>query len=146
MILKTLALRVVPGLYGRSVLSAKQIVDLHVDKAKEAGKAWYSTNLIVNAKNAVGVDRVLLFGEDIQYLADVLQIRLGKYANDTFVPEDSQLYSPTPFAEEPMRTWILLSNIRQASDEELSALTAPDGTSALEKTKNPGRINRFYCT
>ena len=146
MVSKTLALRVVPGQYGRSVLSARQIADLHIEKAKETGKVWYSTNLIVNAKNAVGVDSVLLFGDGVRCLADVLQIRLGRFANDEFVPGDSQAYSPEPFADAPMRTWIMLSNIREATDEDLAALTAPDGTSALEKTKNPGRVNRFYCS
>ena len=143
---KTLALIVVPGQYGRNVFSAQQIMDLHMQKAKAEGKVWYSTNLIVNGRNASGVDRILFFGENIRIFADVEDIKLGRFANDVFVPEDSGTYSPAPFADQPMRTWILLDGFRQATDDELAGLTAPDGMSALEKTENPGRINRFYCS
>ena len=143
---KVLVFRVVPAQYGRSVLSSKRIMDFHIKKAQEEGKTWYSTDLTVKARSVTTVERILFFGDGVQLFADVEQIEIGKNANDKFVPDDSDRYSPELFAKEERRSWFMLSNFRPASDEEVTALTASDGISALDKIRNPGRINRFFCS
>lgn len=142
MSLKTLAIKVMPGEYDIFNISPQQIIDMHSKKEAETGKVWFSTNLSASCRNLLGTDKVLLFGNGVQYFADLDHFQVE---DDAFVPEKAYLHSPALFAGLPARTWLMLTNIRPASDKELSALTANDGTSALDKANASRRYNMFYC-
>ena len=139
-----IALRVVDGAYGLTVLSSDEIIKKHINKANSSGKVWYSTNILVNSKNIPYLKEILLFDEQTAYSADIIRIEVDKVTKEKIVPSSAEEYSDAIFASEPKNVWFLLTNFTKMTDEDLKDLIANDGISVYDKIKNPGRINRFY--
>lgn len=144
MITQKMALRVMPGAYGFRVLSSDTIIQLHVDKAKEVGKVYYSTDININAKHIPYLKELLLYNENVAYAANICCVLTNKKDKVKIVPDDAAEFSPDIFASEEKLIWFLLSDFRKVSDTELKILRTNDGDDVYTKISKLGRANRFY--
>lgn len=133
--------------------SAQKIMEKHINKLRECGKVYFSTDVVVD-KNLGDQVKVILFynkKEWIFYLATVDKILVNKSIGvrqskkNKFIPGDFDLYSVDEYKDQEKSTWILLTEIRRIDIEELNGWTTfRGGFSVIDQINTPGRFSRFY--
>lgn len=128
-----------------------QIMNMTIQKAKEEGYSYFSTNVPFSGKN-LRQDLALFYmetsNEGFKYvLADVVKI-LRRRDGEPFVPGDASVYSPALYAKEPRCSWILVKNFRLVDEDYVSSLVGASQKNGrwvpVKEMIAKSRTNRFY--
>ena len=123
--------------------SPQTIINAHIQKCQERGKAYFSTSYATNGKKLKALDSVLLYNvtQGIYYIAEV-ETAIG-YGKKRDVPADAADFSPKQYANVPEKTWFLIKNIEKIQLQDLAKYYF-DETPVDEHLKTTKRWNRFY--
>lgn len=131
----------------------EQIMEEHINHISKANAVYFSTDLAIDQKLCKQIDVALFYNvkSDIYYLCDVARIEKRKVKgnrstmDNVFIPEDANVLSVPAYAEEPRKTWILLTRIERIDKSKLIDWnTLTESVSVAEKVNSTGRFNRFY--
>lgn len=122
--------------------SANEIMNIYLNNALEnEGETWYSTDVVIGKYRNPG--KAIFFNNtknsEFYYIADISEIR--KFKNDQTIIEGA---IPEVYKDDPKKTWILISNIKQIERDYLISLPKIKRNKNLQEyifTKNKGQFN-----
>lgn len=126
--------------------SANEIMNIYLNNALEnEGEIWYSTDVVIGKYRNPG--KAIFFNNtknsEFYYIADISEIR--KFKNDQTIIERA---IPEVYKDDPKKTWILISNIKQIERDSLKKYKARiDDKSLFDKltqNKKKQKFTRIY--
>ncbi|XZH90621.1 hypothetical protein ACSXEW_15875 (plasmid) [Clostridium perfringens] len=126
--------------------SANEIMNIYLNNALEnEGETWYSTDVVIGKYRNPG--KAIFFNNtknsEFYYIADISEIR--KFKNDQTIIEGA---IPEVYKDDPKKTWILISNIKQIERDYLKKYKARiDDESLFDKltqNKKKQKFTRIY--
>ena len=128
--------------------SAKDVLDAHIEKAKESGSVYFSTSNRLDSNKVKQVTKVILVNKSFSYIADLVGYQ---YFDEESAPIDAADYAPAIFAKDQDLHWLQLSNIREVSLDELNTFEMINKKAQSKHggvgnyIKNTGRLQVFYA-
>jgi hypothetical protein len=128
--------------------SAREVLDAHLNKAKDTGAVYFSTSNRIDPKKLEKVTQVLLVSKLFTYIADLVGY---DYFEDKSAPSDVVSYAPAIFAEDQDNHWLKLANIRPIGFDELNTFEmvnkkVQDKYNGVGNyVMNTGRLQVFYA-
>ena len=152
----TIALRVLP----RDNDSPRNIVNFHFKHQQLAGKVYYSTGILCDARRLKELKKIILFfgsGKNRKFvIADILKIlKFDKKSSQpgSCIPSDSAIWSVKKYANIDENTWFLIEALRILSPEEVNTFQVvyyENESVTIKKLEEvieaSTRINRVYCS
>lgn len=135
-------------------LSPTKILNLHIAKARDAGRCYYAT-AIPFCLQKKDLDSVIFFFQAADKTLVFVQADLSSLSRrqdgKPFRPDDCEEFSPAVFAPVPRSSWLMLQNFRRVDLDFVSSLyTLPGGSveqqSVAEVIRHSCRVNRVYWT
>ena len=129
-------------------LSAKDVINAHIEKLEDAEKVWFSTHINATPKRAGNVDRLLLSNQNgLRYIATVVDYM---HFEEKGLPSDVEEYCPEFCNNVAEPHWFLLDSIEPISPDEVEKFSMSNKDlqekfgNAENHIRNTGRLNNFY--
>lgn len=126
---------------------ANEVIELHIQKSRDEGSVYFSTDNHISAKKASLVDCVLLVNKNFSYMADLVEYQNFETEDS---PLDAKRFAPEPFKADKNMHWFKLSNIVAISNEELNSFKMNNKIVEAKYhgvgnyIENTGRLQVFY--
>lgn len=126
--------------------TAADIINFHYKVCCENEFTYFSTNIMCDEKRTI--NQVLFFFEHHSKRRYVLaEMKRLESKQVPFIPTDSMKFSPKQYADEPKKSWFLISEMREVEQNVIDSYSVryTDGTSKrLEDVISSPRLNRVY--